>query len=750
MIAINQFFDCDGTLHRVLQGSQRAGFAWCINIRNDKAWPEEWPLERIKTLPVVKVPIAARSDKSEDDEKAKEQRWEIFARLLADTPFADLVQPTQRKDAIRSLVSLLKVEADAAKKLGFEKATCSEPTLYKWLRRYWQRGQTAAALFSDYGAATGGDRSQESSFTAGRGRPSPRGIPTYQIGPEDEDNMRWAIDTIRAPNGQKKSLKSTLNDLHQKHYSRVDGNGVSHIKKPGELPSYAQFRAFYEREYDHAARKRHKVGPKDFDKDYRAQWGTVLEDTKGPAERYELDATTMQITVVTNTRKKHHIGKPTLYLIIDRWSRLIVAYFMSFEKPSWMAAAMAIMNISEDKEEMCLKYDVEYNASDWPAHEVFSQEFWVDRGSEWTGKKSMQIVRDLGTTLNLLPPARPELKPFVENAHKQVMLKLQEHEPSSDPTANQRSRQATKYTKEAASTMHRLHKYVIEAIISINREIATNYPRSQEMIADELEASPINLWNYGVEHHTGLAPRIEYEDVKLALLPRERGAVNEDGLKLKDCYFLSNEMKRWKWLEEGRRNTFYVDVSYDPRSNASVYVHPRATGRGKIIHVAYLSPKSKILEGLSFAEVAHFDAKDRIASLDGKDRNREEASRHAGIVKPLIEHDQQALKAATKGDSMASRTKHSKRLSQEARDEERQSTPLVTELSDRPASRSTAMGTPALTIVPTAPTHTRATPAASRPAAPGSADARLAALREKYGSPRQPAPATKPAASEEE
>lgn len=682
----NDVFDCDGVLHRVLRASSQPGHAWCIELDSRKALPVEWSVTHIALLPIVEVPHAVSTARSLVDKAAKERAWNILGRFVSQTPFQNLMQPTLRKAAISEYIALLKDEAETAKKLGGSKATCSEPTLYKYLRRYWQGGQTPAALYPDQSLSK--QTAREDDFTAKRGRPNPRGLGIYQLKKRDCDNMRWAIRTFRARDGERKSLAVTHLRLIEKHYSFLDGNGKKTLMKEGQYPSYAQLRYFYEKNFDRGTRTKHKVGEDIANMNYRVQFGSALSDTHGPGERFEIDATPLECTAVTNTRKKRLVGKPTLYLIIDRWSRLIVGYYLGFEYESWIGAAMAILSLSESKEEWCQKYDVVYDQSDWPAHSAYSMEFWVDRGSAWTAKASKQIVEDLGTTLNILPPRRPELKPFVENLHGLVLGKLRAFEESSDPDANQKRRQKRKYKYNAASTIDRLNKYIIEIIISLNRTVFDDYPRSADMIADELLPSPINLWNYGVRR-TGLPPRLRYDDVKLALLPRATARVNEHGIHYRKCSYYSKPLHEAGWLDQGLRNTFDADISYDPRRTDNIYVFPRV-GRGGKPHVAHLSSRSSQFAGMSFSERDTFE--DLTSEMRGTAAhlNREEGVRLLSIVDPLAKQDLEDMRAATRGDSMASRTKHAKQDRLDALNDERDSTMLITEEPSGKRAKSTS------------------------------------------------------------
>ncbi len=65
--------------------------------------------------------------------------------------------------------------------------------------------------------------------------------------------------------------------------------------------------------------------------------GTALDDCNGPGDVYEIDATIVDCYVVAEAEGTTILGKCTLYLVIDRFSKLIVGFYMTLGSPSWKA-----------------------------------------------------------------------------------------------------------------------------------------------------------------------------------------------------------------------------------------------------------------------------------------------------------------------------------------------------------------------------------------------------------------------------
>lgn len=689
MHGISSIFEFEGKRFRVLRpaktpdGQPLFGEVWCIDIDNPLAWPIVFSVEEISAYPSSDFEFSIRHDLSAVEQELQDRAFSFIDRLRKEHP-DELFYPAFRKAAIAQFIKTLQAEAKAAADLGLQKDVCVEASLYKWLRRYWQRGQRPAALAPDYpkcGKAKGQQGSEHGdSLTARRGRPSARGVPIYQLQLVDRDNFRWAIEKFRAKD-ERLSLPATYAQLVQERYSFLDGNGDRFDLPEGERPSLKQLRTYYLSNYTHDVRVIHRVGARERNLNLRPKTGSVMTISHGPGHQFEVDATVMEVYAVTRTKKKVIVGKPTLYLVVDRWSRLIVGYYLGFEKPSWISAMQAILSLAEDKQQLCLRYGVTYDEKDWPAHGRFPEEFKADRGSDWMAKDSRNIVENLGPTVENLPAGRAEMKPIVENAINLILREYRKFEKASDPDANQRKRQKRNYKRFASANINQLHKFTLEAIIKLNKTQYPEFPMSLDMLADNLRPMPRLLWQYGVAK-TGLPRHYSEEVVRLALLPRRRDvSVNEHGIHLKRCSYWSQEAADARWFDIGYGNTFKVTVSFDPRCVDRIYVYWPNDPNGKPF-VAYLSERSAEFAGLSFKEVEVLkklgsDIKGRAIA-----ENLQEETTLLDKVLPVTEQARKEMEAETRGASMASRTKHAPEEWELALAEERRARQLVIENSE--------------------------------------------------------------------
>ena len=92
----------------------------------------------------------------------------------------------------------------------------------------------------------------------------------------------------------------------------------------------------------------------------------TLKEVRGPAARYYIDSTLLDVYVVSRFNPNRIIGRPTLYLVVDAFSRLIAGFYPGLEPPCWVGAMLALWNCNPDKVALCAKYGISIAPEWWP------------------------------------------------------------------------------------------------------------------------------------------------------------------------------------------------------------------------------------------------------------------------------------------------------------------------------------------------------------------------------------------------
>lgn len=592
MLYRNEIFSLNGQRHRLLHTEESTDRAWTINMEDTASWPVQVTWSQLLSA----------------HEAERKNLPACFSNATEKTPLLSLAPtPAMRKvkdAALERLGNLIKTvpaiyDRDKRGQLVRERALeagCSKTSLNKDLRRYWLGGQCSSALLGDFHRCG----ITQSQGTAGRGRRTIDGHAAYQLGEGDEAYFRRWIEQHYLKDGRRK-IPHTFQRLLEHCYQRLDGNGQPWLLPAGERPSLRQFEHFLRKNYPLEMRLRKRHGDKEFELDHRAKVGTILADCLGVGHYYEADATIADVYLVASEDVRQIVGKPTLYLIIDRKSRLIVGWYVGLENASWACAKQAILSISQDKAAMCARYGVHYEPEDWPAHMVFPKEFLADRG-ELFKRTSSQIADDLEVNVTNVPAKRGDWKPVVECGFKQTRVALEDGTPGFDPPENAKKRQGKHYEKDACLTLQQFTTIILNCIIAHNRAQMPAYELSLKELGDNVEPSPIGLWNHNIRERAGLLTRFDEERVRLALLPRGEATVTEEGILFNKCLYTCAEAMAGGWFVRARRKRFKIGVSYDSRLVDTLYVY-NPEKRGHIAECT-LTARSERYRGFSVHEVA--------------------------------------------------------------------------------------------------------------------------------------------------
>lgn len=674
MLFRNDIFSQEGLRYRFLHADAEQSIAWAIALDDVHAWPVDFADDALQRL-------------TADESDAAVQRLNPSAASLLkrDEAYARICPLVVQVSSIYSSETRGQLVAYRALELG-----CSKNTIYKDLRRWFQGGQTSDALLAHYHKCgrTAEIRVAKSTpkaapYVDGEGDSKENAFPpsVYPLTAVDLEIFRKHIEM---PGGYLRDgrvkLSKAYERLLEKHYTSLDGNGDQYIRFVGNRPTYRQFSHFIHKHYSLEARLRGRKGNKDFQLENAAKVGTIAADCRGVGHYYEIDATIVDVYLVSPTDINDIIGKPTLYLIIDRKSRLIVGFYCGLENASWMGAMQAILSIATDKRALCNRYGVVYNPEDWPADKVFPREFLADRG-EMLHSNSNKVCDELAITVTNLPSRMAKWKPVVECGFKLTHEALADVAPSYNPVFNAVKRQGKHYDKDACLTLVQFVGIMLRTVIAHNRKAMLRYNLSLDEISSRVQSIPIHLWNHDIPKSAGNLTRYSESQVRVALLPRENATVTEKGVLLRGCFYTCSEATARGWFVTARNTSqFLLTVTFDYRLVDTVWIHS-PYNRNALIE-AQLTPRSEKYKGMSFAEVAYYIALEKkLAPSNQQNRYQTMLEYHAD-VDPIAKQAKAELKRVAPNLTRSTRRADTKSAREESLRSERHelaSSPLSTE-----------------------------------------------------------------------
>ncbi|SBS28406.1 Transposon Tn7 transposition protein TnsB [Marinomonas aquimarina] len=519
-----------------------------IDIARDKVWlinhekPPTFPFSTSykdllnaiddNTLELIEVhqdlrAYMALDDLSEKGRKKALERYEVIKPLLDN--YDDLFMNHRTGDLILKTI---------------KESNRSAQFVYDVLNAYFYYGQRIAALALPIGKSIHAESKAKNKTPKKLGRPNIYGDEGKALVEYDLKAMDYAYRRYNVKNGP------TMEQAHEKmliNFYRLKKVKLSkqeqliagrkykyEFRLPTEYPSINQLRRHFDKKGDGLipVRDRNRSNDIDRKKDRAGRTGNAHVECNAFGQVFEIDETPLDeelvsIWDVTRTRK---IGKATLYFVVDRFTKYIVAVYITTENPSFNTIRQAILLAATDKTEFLESLGFNSGEISWQYYGVPSVIF-VDN-AEFKNKVSEGAVFDLQTTIKFARPGRGDDKPNVEKMFDSFskvfrgISKAHQTKSISDISA-QLAR------KHACLTIREL--YII-AVIFINyrnnTHLVKDFPKDQSMLLDNVEAVPAKLCEWSEIYRPGYVVEYPKHELYRKLMPKGEVSVHREGIHL--------------------------------------------------------------------------------------------------------------------------------------------------------------------------------------------------------------------------
>lgn len=511
-------------------------------------------------------------------EEVQNRAWEAIEDIVTREP-----EIYQRKTRGQLLTNVLS-DSGATKQ-----------TVYRWLRRYWQGGKCKNALSGRFNLCGGPGKTKKLGDKK-IGAPRTR---TDGVGVNTDDSIK-AIFRVAI---EKCLLNKNKYEFDYAYNQVLIAFGVPIPCKPEHLldvPTERQFKYFYEKEFTSIEVTRRREGEINYAKDHRPVLGTSTSEVEGPGSRYQIDATIADVYLVSAQDREKIIGRPTLYFVVDVFSRAIVGMYIGLENASWVSAMEALSNSMLDKVAYCKEFGIEITEDMWPTSGL-PESIIGDRG-EMLGRHVEVLSKSFNVGIENTPPYRADWKGIVERYFRTIQVKMKPFV-EGYVTGNTigKKKHGKDYRQDGVHTLYEFTQMIIKIVLFYNNDhTLTTYDPDQD-IPDSLPHNPLMLWDWGIQYRTGRLRRPPVDIVKVNLLPHTQASVTEHGLKLFGCYYTCLEALDWGWFEGNYQGPKKVTVAYDLYSANTIYLRPNDTYSSFIR--ASLTERSRSYRDLTVWEV---------------------------------------------------------------------------------------------------------------------------------------------------
>lgn len=652
MWQINEVLRFDEKLYRVL--SAKLGEVVWICIDENTAKPEF--VHELKLLSYL-------------DESRLFRSSDPFASIELEEPLVSSVAFKKREQGLTIISSIIvddgcfeaKVRAQRVEQVE-RSGLASKATIYKLLRRYWQRGQKPNALLPDYKNSGAPGKSRTALGQVKTGRIRQFGVGNgIKVTPEIERLFRIIIEKHVLIQD---ALKTTVAyrrfiDLFEQYCPKI---------KSENRPTLRQFRYFYDREYKQAQRVSARANPSVYKKDIRPLSSTATANVLGPGSRYEIDATIADIYLVADDDRSKIIGRPTVYIVIDVFSRMIAGFYIGFENASYVVAMQAIVNACIDKTQISNQLGVEITREEWPCIGL-PDVILADRG-EMMSHQVDALISGFNLRIESAPPRRGDAKGIVESCFRTLQVEFKPYAPGVVAGNRVKKHGERDYRLDAVMTISDFTQIILRTILfRNNHHVMDKYDRDADLPAD-VPSIPLFLWNWGVQHRVGRLRQVDSEQLRIALLPRRKASISLLGVNLWGLYYTSKEVLREGWLHRSSeiQRPESLEAAYEPGSADTIYLFPQPGSR--IYWMCSLTDRSRQFRGMTLWQVWQLQAEEKHAKANAKVEEDSKRRELDAFIKGKISAAIKQSPIETEPDQR--RIRQIKSNKSEARDAERQ------------------------------------------------------------------------------
>jgi putative transposase len=275
-----------------------------------------------------------------------------------------------------------------------------------------------------------------------------------------------------------------------------------------------------------------------------------------PLEVVQIDHTEVDLFLVDETTREAMGVRPWVTLAIDVFTRMVVGFHLSMDKPSRVSIGLCMLNAVYDKSAW-----LKENAIDarWPVAGL-PEALHADNGADFRSKAFSWACREEGIKLIWRPVGAPHYGGHIERLIGTIMGRV--HFYPGTTFSNSTARQDNDSARFSAMTFREFEG-------ALGWEIAGRY--NQE-IHSALLRPPIAVWD---EHEASTTLRMPKDRMTfwVSFLPDAYRKLRPDGIWIHDLPYWSNALS----AEVGRHAGDLL-IKYDPRDVSRIFVQHPSSG----------------------------------------------------------------------------------------------------------------------------------------------------------------------------
>ena len=481
-----------------------------------------------------------------------------------------------------------------------EKVGIDRKALSRLLTQFWRYGQDKMALLPAYSKSGGLGKDR-------RPTDKPLGSPKQPRTVAVERAVKFIvtdIDKNKFTKALKKYyLKQTGLTLSKTYKNMLIDSYADEVRlanaygKPPVVPTLKQFSYWSKKIFSKDEFIKNRTSENDHLRNKRGLLGSVIQDSYLPGAHFEIDATVADVHIVSELGSQYILGRPTIYIVVDRASRMIVGMHVSLFHASWRAARQALSNCFLPKSRYCEEFGVNIDDSEWPCSHI-PKDLVCDNG-EMIGLQPKKALNPM-TKLSFTPPYRPDCKGVVEKRFD-ILNKKVIHEFLGTTRGGNVIRGSRDPRKDAIYTLKEVTFEIIKAVLEHNKSIFSDLAFSSPLLVkNDLSPTPINYWKIHLAKHKHELQAALPHDVISRLLPPTQVSMTRNGIHFNGLYYSNKEIEERNLASIARSSgQWKLEARIDENTTNHIYVK---LDKNKNFELCYLSPRSRMFKDKSMYE----------------------------------------------------------------------------------------------------------------------------------------------------
>lgn len=280
-----------------------------------------------------------------------------------------------------------------------------------------------------------------------------------------------------------------------------------------------------------------------------------------PMDVIQIDHTPLDIILV-DEKYRRPIGRPTISLAIDVYSRMIAGFYLSLHSTGYFSVNQCLYNTFLPKNEFLKEQNLD---GEWNIYGI-PRVIHVDNGGELVGLDMERVCSELNITLVKRPVGEPQFGSHVERFFS--TLKSEVHNLPGTTKSNIKDRDGYNSEKKASFSLKELTKWLTQYFINV-------YHNTIHLGMNNTPSKQYEIGIFGDDENIGVGqlPDIleDKENIRITLLPAIYRTIQRDGITLDGLNYYGDVLRHWINRKDEKGNKLKFKIKRDPLNIRMIY-----------------------------------------------------------------------------------------------------------------------------------------------------------------------------------